>query len=127
MKGFKKIIFILVLLCCAAQIQAQQMKLGLLVYGGGGDWYANPTSLKNLAAFCNQQLRTHFDTKEAQVEAGSPDVFNYPFIHMTGHGRWTLTDAEAQNMRRICANTWRQAVYCTSMITTDWTHMCARH
>jgi hypothetical protein len=79
---------------------AQQMKLALLVYGGGGDWYANPTSLKNLADFCNQQLHTRFDLQEAQVEVGSPEIFNYPFIHMTGHGRWALTDAEAQNLRK---------------------------
>src|SRR4051812_46693364 len=79
---------------------AQRMKLGLLVYNGGGDWYANPTSLKNLAAFCNEQLHTGFDLTEAHVEAGSPEIFNYPFIHMTGHGRWALSDAEAQNMRK---------------------------
>lgn len=78
---------------------AQNMKLALLVYNGGGDWYANPTSLKNLAIFCNQQLHTNFDSKEAHVEVGSPDLFNYPFIHMTGHGRWSLTDAEAKNLR----------------------------
>lgn len=79
---------------------SQQMKLALLVYSGGGDWYANPTSLKNLASFCNQQLKTNFALQEAQVEVGSPELFNYPFIHMTGHGRWALTDAEAQNLRK---------------------------
>ncbi|WP_276133660.1 DUF4159 domain-containing protein [Polluticoccus soli] len=79
---------------------AQSMKLALLKYGGGGDWYANPTSLKNLAAFCNQQLRTRFDAQEAQVDAGSPEIFNYPFVHMTGHGRWEVTEAEAQNLRK---------------------------
>jgi hypothetical protein len=100
MKGFRKIMIVIAVLFFAVQAPAQQMKLGLLVYGGGGDWYANPTSLKNLALYCNQQLRTHFDPKEAQVEAGSPDIFNYPFVHMTGHGRWTLTDAEAQNLRK---------------------------
>lgn len=80
--------------------QAQSIKLGLLVYNGGGDWYANPTSLKNLAAFCNEQLHTNIDTKEAHVEAGSPEVFNYPYIHVTGHGRWTVSDAEAKNLRK---------------------------
>jgi len=78
---------------------AQQLKLALLVYSGGGDWYANPTSLRNLAAFCNQQLHTRLDTREAQVDVGSPDLFNYPFVHMTGHGRWALSDAEAKNLR----------------------------
>lgn len=83
----------------ATAVQAQQMKLGLLVYSGGGDWYANPTALKNLAGFCNQQLRTRFSTQEAQVAAGSPEIFNYPFIHMTGHGRWDVTPEEAKNLR----------------------------
>lgn len=86
-------------LFAAGPVSAQQLKLALLIFGGGGDWYANPTSLKNLAQFCNQQLNTRLDTKEAQVEVGSPDLFNYPFVHMTGHGRWSLTDAEAANLR----------------------------
>ncbi len=87
------------LLFCVFIGNAQQIKLALLVYGGGGDWYANPTSLKNLAAFCNQQLQTKLDLKEAQVEVASPELFNYPFLHLTGHGRWTLNDAEAQNLK----------------------------
>ena len=85
--------------CGSLTAGAQNIKLALLVYNGGGDWYANPTALKNLAQFCNQQLKTNLDTKEAQVEVGSPDLFNYPFVHMTGHGRWVLSDAEAKNLR----------------------------
>ncbi len=81
-------------------VQAQGLKLGLLVYNGGGDWYANPTALKNLASFCKEQLHTSFDVKEGQVEIGSPDLFNYPFVHMTGHGRWAVSDAEAKNLRK---------------------------
>lgn len=78
---------------------AQQLRIGLLVYGGGGDWYANPTAIKNLAAFCNQNLNTKIDTKEAQVEAGSAQLFNYAVVHATGHGRISFTDAEAKNLR----------------------------
>lgn len=93
----------LLILCCfllvAFSTTAQNMKLALLVYGGGGDWYANPTALKNLADFCNQNLKTSFNIQEAQIEPGSGDIFNYPFIHATGHGRFTFSDAEAQNMR----------------------------
>lgn len=93
--------FNIILLFCMIAIatHAQNLKLGLLVYSGGGDWYANPTALKNLAIFCNQELGTRIDPKEAQVEVGGSDIFNYPFIHMTGHGRWALSDAEAQNLR----------------------------
>jgi hypothetical protein len=94
-----KILF-LSMLFISATTGAQNIKLALLIYSGGGDWYANPTSLKNLAQFCNQQLRTNFDLKEAQVDAASPEIFNYPFVHMTGHGRWAPTDAEAQNLRK---------------------------
>jgi hypothetical protein len=80
-------------------VQAQQLKIGLLVYSGGGDWYANPTSIKNLAQFCNQNLGTKLDTKEAQVEVGSTQLFNYAFVHATGHGRIAFSDAEAKNLR----------------------------
>lgn len=100
MHRIRKIVVLAGLMLCFLGSYGQNMKLGLLVYGGGGDWYANPTALKNLAIFCNQQLGTRFDPQEAQVEVGSPDIFNYPFIHMTGHGRWVLTDAEAQNLRK---------------------------
>ena len=95
----KRWLLILLLVLGATYAQAQSMKLALLVYGGGGDWYANPTALKNLAVFCNQKLQTNFNDEEAQVEAGSPDLFNYPFVHMTGHGRWTVTDEEVRNLR----------------------------
>ena len=88
-----------VCLSISIHASAQNIKLALLVYQGGGDWYANPTALKNLAQFCNQQLQTRFDTKEAQVAVASPELFNYPFVHMTGHGRWVLNDAEAKNLR----------------------------
>src|ERR1700744_896483 len=97
---FRRLLAVTLFVCCSIVAGAQTIKLGLLVYNGGGDWYANPTSLKNLAAFCNEQLHTNFDLTEAHVEVGSPDIFNYPFIHMTGHGRWALSDAEAQNLRK---------------------------
>ena len=76
------------------------MKLALLKYNGGGDWYANPTSLPNLARFCNQNLGTALDIEYATVEVGSPELFNFPFIHMTGHGNVVFSDMEAQNLRQ---------------------------
>lgn len=75
------------------------LKLALLKYNGGGDWYANPTSLPNLAKFCSQQLGINFDPENAVVEVGSADLFNYPFVHMTGHGNVVFSDAEAENLR----------------------------
>jgi len=75
------------------------VKLGLLKYSGGGDWYANPTALPNLAAFCNDQLKTNIDVNYATVEVGSAEMFNYPFFHMTGHGNVVFSDSDAENLR----------------------------
>lgn len=81
--------------------EAQHLRLAVLKYGGGGDWYANlATSLPNLIAFCNQNLKMQLDPEQAIVESGSPDIFNYPFVHMTGHGNVVWTDAEVQNLRK---------------------------
>ncbi len=80
-------------------VGAQNLQLALLEYSGGGDWYANPTALKNLAVFANKALGTNFMTQPAEVESGSPSIFSYPFVHMTGHGRVDFTASEANNMR----------------------------
>ncbi len=68
-------------------------------YSGGGDWYNDVNSLKNLAAFCNKNLGTNFDPDHATVEPGSPDLFNYPFVYMTGHGNVVFTNEDAENLR----------------------------
>ena len=75
------------------------LKMALLKYNGGGDWYSNPTALPNLAKFCNQTLGTNFDTDYATVEVGSADLFNYAFLHMTGHGNVVFSNLEAENLR----------------------------
>ena len=75
------------------------LQMGLLKYSGGGDWYANPTALPNLATFCNEKLGTNFDTDYAEVEVGSAELFNHPWLHMTGHGNVVFSDAEAENLR----------------------------
>ena len=75
-------------------------RIGLLKYNGGGDWYANlETSLKNLVKFCNENISTNFNFEQVIVEAGSPELFNYPLVHMTGHGNVVFSAQEAQNIR----------------------------
>lgn len=76
-----------------------ELQLALLKYNGGGDWYANPTALPNLAKFCNDNLGTDFEDDYETVEVGSADLFNFPFLHMTGHGNVVFSDAEAENLR----------------------------
>lgn len=75
------------------------VKIARLKYSGGGDWYANPTAMPNLIRFVNQNLGANIAPDEEVVTAGSEEIFNYPFIHMTGHGNVILSDAEAENLR----------------------------
>jgi len=76
-------------------------RIALLKYSGGGDWYANlETSLPNLIKYCNQHLKTRINPEQAIVEPGSPDIFNYPFVHITGHGNIVFSPAEVQNIRK---------------------------
>ena len=75
-------------------------QLAVLKYNGGGDWYSNPTSIPNLVEFCNQNLKTNIKEDIATVEIGSLDIFNYPFVHMTGHGNVVFTPKEADNLKK---------------------------
>lgn len=97
MKGFFHIVFAL-LMCCGS-LSAQKTQIGLLKYGGGGDWYANPTSLPNLIAFANREADMNLESQVITVEAGGRELFNCPFVHMTGHGNVVFSSAEVQNLR----------------------------
>ena len=79
--------------------QATSVKIAVLKYDGGGDWYSNPTSIPNLIAFCNQNLKTNIDPEPGVVEPGSVDLFNYAYVDMTGHGNVVFSDADADNLR----------------------------
>ena len=79
---------------------APSYKIAKMKYNGGGDWYANRTALPELISFCNKNLGTNFDQEEAVVEAGSAEIFNYPFVYLTGHGNIVFTDQEAENIRK---------------------------
>ncbi|PKH69057.1 hypothetical protein CXF59_02000 [Flavobacterium sp. ALD4] len=90
----KKIFFVLLLISASSFSQ----EIALVKYSGGGDWYANPTSLPNLIKYCNANINTTINIKPATVAPGSPDLFSYPFIHMTGHGNVAFSDAEVNNL-----------------------------
>ncbi len=75
-------------------------KIAKVKYKGGGDWYANKTALPNLINFCNKNLKTNINPEEAIVEVGSPEIFNYPFVYLTGHGNIVFSDNEATNLRK---------------------------
>ena len=88
---------LLFLLVFSLSIYSQE--IALLKYNGGGDWYANPTSLPNLIKYCNATINTKIKTKPRTVEPGSPDLLSYPFVHMTGHGNVVFSETEVINLR----------------------------
>lgn len=79
-------------------------EIAVVKYAGGGDWYANPTSLPNLVTFCNQNIQTKINTKVPTVEVGSTAIFSYPFVHMTGHGNVVFNANEVQNLQNYLAS-----------------------
>ncbi|MEE9371809.1 MAG: DUF4159 domain-containing protein [Saprospiraceae bacterium] len=83
-----------------APSEINTIKLGLLKYSGGGDWYSNPTALINLSLFCNSELNTNIDANYGTVEVSSPELFDYPMVHMTGHGNVVFSDVDADNLRQ---------------------------
>lgn len=91
--------FILLFLLSFFIRSVNAQEIAVLQYGGGGDWYSNPTALTNLIKFCNEQINTTINEKPETVTPNNVDLFNYPFIHMTGHGNVFFTNEEAQNLR----------------------------
>lgn len=88
----------LIMLNCSFSVPTY--KMAKLKYNGGGDWYANRTALPNLIDFCNKNLKTNFASQESTVEVGSPELFNYPFVYLTGHGNVVFSSTEAGNLRK---------------------------
>lgn len=91
---------VVLLLAAAIAASAQgTYRLAVLKYRGGGDWYANPTAVPNLVRFCNQELGTRIDPEVPVVEVGSAELFDHPWVHMTGHGNVVVDQQEADNLR----------------------------
>lgn len=80
-------------------VHAWSQEIAVMQYDGGGDWYVNPTSLPNLIAFCNDNIHTKINPEPEVVKPSSPNLYRYPFIHLTGHGNVVFSDYERNNLR----------------------------
>ena len=76
-----------------------KMRIAKLKYEGGGDWYSNPTSLPNLIGYVNQQSAVSLASTEDVVEPGSTQLYQYPYVYMTGHGNVSFSEGDARNLR----------------------------
>jgi hypothetical protein len=99
MEFLKKSILIFCLNVLAFAAFGQSYQIAVLKYKGGGDYYANPTSLPNLVSYANAELKMNIAKETPYVEVGSTELFNYPFVHMTGHGNVVFSSADAENLR----------------------------
>ena len=95
----KLIFFFLIISSTIFYSQDYSFKIGVLKYNGGGDWYANPTALPNLIQFCNKNLNTNINPTYDEIEIGNSELFNYPWVHLTGHGNVVFDSREVANLR----------------------------
>ncbi len=98
-KSLKLLFLIIFLVSIKLSAQNAMLKIALVKYKGGGDWYANPTALPNLIRFCNKNLNTKIQVPDVTIDVGSREIFEYPFVHLTGHGNVIFSENEAENLR----------------------------
>jgi hypothetical protein len=87
------------LLLVTVSVARPEERIGRLKYSGGGDWYANPTSLPNLLEFAREHTNLDLPRREVNIEPGSRELHSFAFVHVTGHGRISFTRREARNLR----------------------------
>jgi Domain of unknown function (DUF4159) len=104
MNKFKMIKKFLLLVILSFYNLGFSQEIALLKYNGGGDWYANPTSLPNLIKYCNQNINTKIKSKPSTITPSSADIFSYPYIHMTGHGNVIFNNQEVENLQKYLSS-----------------------
>ena len=76
-----------------------RMTIARVQYEGGGDWYANPSSLPNLLGAIAERTTLPVEREEARVRLTDERLWDYPYLYVTGHGEIRLTDAEVARLR----------------------------
>jgi hypothetical protein len=98
--GFLVLAFSLAGARLAPSGEAPTLTIGRLHYDGGGDWYANPSSIPNLLKAIRTRTTLNVAAEEKVVTLGSDDLWSVPFLHMTGHGNVHFSDSDLANLRR---------------------------
>ena len=84
--------------------QDARMTIGRLQYDGGGDWYANPSSLPNLLDAVREHTALPVAERERVLRLSSPALWDVPYLYMTGHGNVRFSTQEVNNLRRFLEN-----------------------
>lgn len=94
-----KIKHIIIVFSLTTTILAQHFTIARLHYGGGGDWYSNPSSLPNLLNYLQTHTAIIATDKEARIKLTDENLYSYPYLYMTGHGNVRFTDSEIIRLR----------------------------
>ncbi|NOZ04360.1 MAG: DUF4159 domain-containing protein [FCB group bacterium] len=92
---------IIVALVFLTLLTAQEFTIARIHYGGGGDWYSDPSSLPNLLSYLNAKTPIQAAEEEARVKLTDKELYSYPYLYMTGHGNIRFTDEEIIRLREF--------------------------
>ena len=90
-------------LAAAPEASAQELTVGRLHYDGGGDWYANPSSLPNLLTAVRERTALHTAEREVTVRLDEAQLWTVPYLYMTGHGNVRWSEGDLATLRRYLA------------------------
>ena len=102
----RSLLFVLSLTAMSTALAQQDalLTIGRLQYDGGGDWYGNPSSVTNLLEAIRERTALPVADRERVVRLDSPDLWDVPFLHMTGHGNVHFSDQEVLILRQYLEN-----------------------
>ena len=87
------------ILMFASMISAQDFNIARIQYSGGGDWYADPSSLPNLIDFISKETNIKIESREYKIKLTSENLYGHTFLYLTGHGNIRFSDEEIGALR----------------------------
>jgi hypothetical protein len=102
----KKKTWLLLLIISAITVNAQagEFRITRLKYSGGGDWYNDPSAEVNLLNFIKSNTNLRVKAQYSFVDLASDEIFDHPFLFMTGHGNVVFSTSEAERLRKYLEN-----------------------
>ena len=98
----KKPIYLATIIIC--MLKAQTFSIARIHYGGGGDWYSDPSSIPNLLNFLKSNTSISAKSDEIRIKLTDENIFQHPYLYLTGHGNIKFSDKEVITLRNILMN-----------------------
>ena len=85
-------------------VGAQSFSVARVHYGGGGDWYSDPSSIPNLLTYLEENTPVSTSNEDIHIKLTDKEINQYPYLYITGHGNIRLTEDEVISLRSILMN-----------------------